>query len=234
MRGKLINTEGIDGSGKTTAIDGLKLWSQRHYDGDIVFTKEPTRFRTGKWTYEVLTEPDTPPLMDFFAFCMDRRRHMEWIDWQLSNGKTVITDRYADSTRAYQTHRIAKATDMSMEETREWMETVFDPFRHPSIGGETREATPNGWNYEPDFTIYLDIPVDMALERAIGTDKYEEREQLAAAKDEYEYMYDTRENIITIDGTRQADVVRHRVVTAVDAFLNSAIDDPYARAEADN
>jgi dTMP kinase len=169
--GTLVAVEGLDGAGKTTVANEIARWADEE---DIAFvqTREPTDMWTGEAVYDALSR-DEHPLTDFHMFVADRAKHVEErIVPALEDGKLVVTDRYADSTRAYQTPRLADETAMSKREAEQWMETVFEPIA-----------------VEPDVTIYLDITVDEAVERCAGGDKYERRAQLEAAKDEYAALY---------------------------------------------
>lgn len=188
--GTLIALEGIDGCGKSTLVPKLAE-ELRSYGYDVLETKEPTDMWTGKQVYRALSNEDESPLTDFFMFLADRARHVEKrIEPALSSGKIVLSDRYVDSTRAYQTHRIANTLDERDPTVRRWMEEVFRP-----------------WNIEPDIVLYLDISVDTSMERCVGMDKFEERENLTRVKRAYEDNLMGRRNTIRIDGERSKDEV---------------------------
>lgn len=99
--GTLIAAEGLDGSGTSTLIDNLK---EEYSDNDgFVFTKEPSDLYYGQAVRERLSMENDATPADFFAFLADRYQHCdEVIEPALEDGKTVITDRYALSTYAYQ------------------------------------------------------------------------------------------------------------------------------------
>lgn len=198
-RGTLIAVEGIDGAGKSTVVEAIEEWGAEA-DVEVVTTREPTDLWTGEQVYRALGDDDTPPLADFHLFVADRVKHVEQrIAPALARGAIVVTDRYADSTRAYQTHRIAEQMRLSYEEAREWMEAVFYP-----------------WNIVPDCTIYIDISVDTAVERCEMGDKYEERENLERVKEAYDEMYADRDaSVRIIDGEREESTVAKKAVNAV-------------------
>jgi dTMP kinase len=201
--GTLIAVEGIDGCGKSTVVRGIAAWADEA-DREVVVSKEPTDLWTGEQVYRALKDDDTPPLADFSLFVADRVKHVhERIEPALKAGKVVVTDRYADSTRAYQTHRIAEQMDMEYREARQWMEDVFGP-----------------WNIEADITIYIDIPVDTAMERCGVDDKYERRDNLEQVKEAYDRMYDRCDGAVrVIDGLRSKSAVRHTAINTVKTAL---------------
>lgn len=197
--GTLIAVEGIDGAGKSTVVDAIEQWAD-DAGKDVVTTREPTDLWTGEQVYRALGDEDTPPLADFSLFVADRVKHVEErIKPALERGAVVVTDRYADSTRAYQTHRIAEQTGMDYDEARDWMEHVFEPF-----------------NVEPDITIYIDIPVDTAMERCDVGDKYEKRENLEQVREAYNDLYGLCDpSCRIIDGTQPISTVRHKAIGTV-------------------
>ncbi|WP_138466872.1 dTMP kinase [Poseidonocella sp. HB161398] len=104
-RGRFISFEGIDGSGKSTQARRLAE-SLRARGLPVVLTREPggspgaEEIRQlvltgdpGRWSAET----------ELLLFTAARRDHLErLIEPALARGETVITDRFADSTRVYQ------------------------------------------------------------------------------------------------------------------------------------
>lgn len=207
--GTLIAIEGIDGSGKSSIVEAVEQWSSET-DVEVVTTREPTDLWTGEQVYRALGDEETPPLADFSLFIADRIKHVEErIVPALERGAIVVTDRYADSTRAYQTHRIAEQMGVEYHEARRWMESVFDP-----------------WNVEADVTIYVDIPVSVALERAAGEDKYERSDNLETARRAYQDMYDRCDpSVRIIDGTQSLSAVKHKALNTVKLEAQMLADD---------
>lgn len=196
MTGNFITVEGLDGAGKTLVVKAIK----RKFDAET--TCEPSEFWTGKQVRKALRN-DTPAFTDFFLFMADRHYHIEeFIKPAVEQGRTVVSDRFTDSTFAYQPVQLQDELDDPVD----WMGKVMAP-----------------WNIRPDLTIYLDISVDTALERADGEEKYEKREMLEQVKQNYEYLRDLSENedrYITVDGEQSKAEVRREVLSEVDAVLN--------------
>ena len=104
-RGCLISFEGLDGAGKTTQMDLLRQWVERHHI-PYLQTREPGGTLLGNELRQLLLKrPDLTitPLAEAFLFQADRAQHFAQVILpQLANGKLVITDRCLDSSIAYQ------------------------------------------------------------------------------------------------------------------------------------
>src|SRR3990167_1766176 len=103
-RGALIVLEGLDGSGKTTLA---KLLAQRMEVAGypVVLTKEPGATTFGSEIRKILNFAEFPivPRAELFLYAADRAQHIaEIVKPALVTSKLVISDRMADSTRAYQ------------------------------------------------------------------------------------------------------------------------------------
>ena len=105
MKGIFISFEGIEGTGKTTQAGFLseRLGAEGR---DVFLTYEPGGTIVGKKIREVLLEPDHTEMSyvtELLLYNADRAQHLaEKIVPALDKGKVVITDRFSDSTVAYQ------------------------------------------------------------------------------------------------------------------------------------
>ena len=105
MKGIFISFEGIEGTGKTTQAGFLseRLGAEGR---DVFLTYEPGGTIVGKKIREVLLEPDHTEMSyvtELLLYNADRAQHLaEKIVPALGEGKVVITDRFSDSTVAYQ------------------------------------------------------------------------------------------------------------------------------------
>ncbi len=141
MRGKLITLEGIDGSGKSTALERLKAHPSM---SNVVFTREPTTDWIGE-AVERAIHSDTDHLAELFLFTADHAEHIsKVIRPALENGMTVISDRYSDSRYAYQGVTLSDKFENPMK----WIQSIH-----------------NGWTVVPDLTILFDIDPGIAVER---------------------------------------------------------------------
>lgn len=214
--GVLIAAEGLDGAGKSSVVEAIDAWSDSRPDVEVVLSKEPTDMWTGERVYDAL-QKDTDAATDFLLFCADRREHIEKrVEPALERGAIVVTDRYADSTRAYQTHRVAEALDMSYDEARRYIDEIMEP-----------------WSIESDLVFYIDIDVDTALDRCDREDKFETRKNLERVKEAYTQMYSHCDpGCRIVDGTMSRAHVRHQAVNAVKSVVTDANRDSDSRGGA--
>ena len=156
-QGQFITFEGIDGSGKSTQSRALAktLEVQGH---EIVLTREPGGSPGAEEIRQlVLTgDPDRwSAETEILLFTASRRDHLEkTIEPALAAGRTVISDRFADSTRVYQ------------GATRGDLRNTVDQLHKLMIGRE------------PDLTFIIDMDPATALERGLarksGEDRFED------------------------------------------------------------
>jgi len=184
--GRMVSVEGLDGAGTTTVTSGL----QEEFGGNEAseYTREPSEGVYGRYLREELASDSDPTVSDFFMFCADRYDHCySLIGPSLEKGKTVITDRYQLSTYAYQ----APVLEPFVDEPIDFINETLDDFV-----------------IEPDLTILIDIPVDVALER-VGddTEKYEKRDSLERAREIYLQQAEERVYVEVIDGTQSEEEV---------------------------
>jgi dTMP kinase len=104
-RGLFITLEGLDGSGKTTQIKRLAVWMQKR-SLDPVVTRQPGGTATGDRIRALLLDSAASamaPMTEMALMFADRAQAVaEIIEPALAAGKTVLCDRFTDSTEAYQ------------------------------------------------------------------------------------------------------------------------------------
>ncbi|MEM6710922.1 MAG: dTMP kinase [Pseudomonadota bacterium] len=143
--GFFISFEGGEGSGKTTQA---KILANRLRDDgyDVVKTHEPGGSPGGKILREVLLGGHAAEEGSLAEACLlnsSRREHVDLvIEPALKAGKTVVCDRYADSTRVYQGY-------------------VGGLDRDTVLGMEAIATK----GLLPDVTVIIDIPMDIAETR---------------------------------------------------------------------
>lgn len=192
-----VTIEGLDGSGKSSVLEAIT----KQYPS-VVTTSEPSDLEYGQLVRRNLSDETSDPLIDFYLFMADRRDHIEdRIKPADNSGKLVVSDRYADSTRAYQP--VALSGDDA-------------PFDSPWEAKLLIEQTMQPWNYEPDLTLYIDVSVDTAIERAEGSEKYEQREFLEQVKDNYDALADARDRIVRIDGEQSEEAMKAAALAKID------------------
>jgi dTMP kinase len=104
-RGIFITFEGPDGAGKTTQIHRLRDYLTSK-GTDLVLTREPGGTRIGEKIREIILDPEYQEMADLteaLLYASSRAQHVaEVIFPALKSGKTVICDRFMDSSIAYQ------------------------------------------------------------------------------------------------------------------------------------
>ena len=111
MRGKFIVIEGIDGCGKTTQIDELSRWLPTSglmgRNSKLVKTREPGGSLLGKKLRNLILDNNKnnkpSSLAELLLYSADRAEHVaKIISPALEKDNWVLSDRFADSTLAYQ------------------------------------------------------------------------------------------------------------------------------------
>ncbi len=111
MKGKFIVIEGIDGCGKTTQIDALSKWLPKsgliNKDSKLITTREPGGSLLGKKLRGLILDNNDnnkpSSLAELLLYSADRAEHVsKIISPSLKNNDWVISDRFSDSTLAYQ------------------------------------------------------------------------------------------------------------------------------------
>lgn len=187
--GLFISFEGIDGSGKSTQV---KLLAE-HFR-DAVVTREPGGSAGAEEIRTLLLtgDPDRwSPETEILLFTAARRDHLEkTIRPALAAGKTVICDRFADSTRVYQ------------GATRGGLRSTVDTLHKIMIA------------QEPDLTFIIDMDPQAALTRGLARGSGEDRfEDMGVAFQEtlrHEFLTLAKANTercVLIDGNRDPQAI---------------------------
>lgn len=146
MRGKFITLEGSEGSGKSTNLAYIRDWLAAK-GIDLVVTREPGGTPLAEAIRTMLLDhrnsamcSDTELLLMFAA----RAQHLsELIVPALDAGRWVLCDRFTDATYAYQGGGRGIAHER-IAQLESWVQGAL----------------------RPDLTLFLDVPVDIGLQRA--------------------------------------------------------------------
>lgn len=146
MQGLFITFEGGEGAGKSTQIARLSEYLRS--DGeDVLVTREPGGTPGAEAARHVILSgaaESLGPAMEAILFAAARNDHVEQlIRPALQSGRTVLCDRYIDSSRVYQ--GVTGNLD-------------------PQLMRAIERTAING--LMPDLTIILDLPAEIGLQRA--------------------------------------------------------------------
>jgi dTMP kinase len=104
-RGLFITLEGLDGSGKTTQVKRLAAWMQKRGSAPVI-TRQPGGTMLGERIRELMLDSRAcgpSPMTEMALMFADRAQAIaEVIEPALASGRTVLCDRFTDSTEAYQ------------------------------------------------------------------------------------------------------------------------------------
>ena len=151
MKGKFIVIEGIDGCGKSTQIDALYNWLPKsglmNKNSELIKTREPGGTPFGEKLREILLIQDNfnspSNLTELLLYAADRAEHIsKIISPELKKNNWVISDRFADSTLAYQGYG------------RNLNRTIIKQLNSIVCQGE-----------KPDLTFFLDISPEESIFR---------------------------------------------------------------------
>jgi dTMP kinase len=189
-----VTLEGIDGSGKTTQAELLA----KALGDDTVLVREPGGTPASERIRELVADPavELEPAAELLLFCAARAQLVaEVIRPALDAGRDVVSDRFSDSTAAYQ----GAARGVSVE--------VAVSVNLVATGRLT-----------PDVTVLLRIDPELAATRSRGEDRIE-REGLEFQRrvaEAYERLARSDPSRIkVVDAEGDVDEVHARVMEAV-------------------
>lgn len=139
--GVFIAFEGGDGAGKSTQARELAEWLHHDLGHDVVLTREPGATPVGAQLRALLLGhgTDVGPRAEALLFAADRAHHVEAVVRPaLCRGDIVITDRYSDSSVAYQ----GAGRDLDADDVARLSLWATDALR-------------------PDLTVLLDLPIEI-------------------------------------------------------------------------
>lgn len=196
-----ISLEGVDGSGKSTQA---RLLVEALGEGTVAI-REPGGTEAAERIRDLLADPAVPlePLAELMLFLAARADLTERvIRPALEEGRTVVADRFSDSSVAYQ----GAARGLGVGE----------------VIGLCETATDGLW---PDLTLLLRLDPETGLGRADGEDRFEQeglalQQEVATAYDEIAIIASDR--VVAIDATGSVEEVHERVLGAVNERRGAA------------
>jgi dTMP kinase len=196
VRGRLVAFEGIDGSGKSTALAavaaGLRAQGLR-----LESTREETDGPTGEAVRRSIDE-GWPPLATAFLFAADRAVHVRAIEATLARGVHVLSDRFLHSSLAYQSVTLKGV--------------VPDPLAF-------LRSLHAGWCPEPDHVVLVTCDPEAAVSRITQRGQATAYEKAAfLAQVQHAYLRLAREaptRFTIVDGGQPAELLAQDALRAV-------------------
>ena len=180
MKGLFITFEGGEGTGKSTQIKLLEEYLKEK-GKDVVTSKEPGGTEVGLEIRKLLVCGDkdkfdaTAEALLYFA---DRHIHLTKKIWPaMEKGAIVLSDRFADSTMAYQYYGYNKRV------SKETLNTLYDV----AVG-----------QFKPDLTIILDIDPEKGLARSFAKAKNMDVKELRFEGRDLEFHHNLRNGFLEI------------------------------------
>lgn len=203
MKGRLINLEGIDGSGKNTCFEIIKQWFEKkkfevkryHYpDENSIWGKTIEMYLDGKINLSTNEQ--------FFAYFVDMLKDQKAIKIDLSYGRIVVLDRYVPSTIAFQ---CAKGFDN---------QAAINIINNMNI-------------IIPDLTIFLDVDPEASIRRKKLQknilDKHESDLELQkCVRSQYYKLYNSNmfsKKWVLIDSNKKIDEVQKEIINIIEWVL---------------
>ena len=206
MEAKFITLEGIEGSGKTSSIKSITdLLDKKNIS--YVVTREPGGSSIGSELRSILLDINTEisSEVELMLMLADRKDHVEKVILpNLEAGNWVISDRFMDSSIAYQ----GGGRELDKE-----MINVFSKNLNLPI---------------PDLTLLFDVPVKISLSRVKARgelDRFEQEELAFHNRIREAYLELAKENISRIqiiDSSQEIERMLKNVEQIIETFFNGS------------
>jgi dTMP kinase len=208
MSSRFISFEGIDGAGKSTHIAAVAAWFEQRGE-TVELTREPGGTPLAETLRRLVLGEAMDATTEVLLIFAGRRDHIvQRIQPALATGKTVLCDRFTDSSFAYQ------GGGRGVPEAQ--LNALTDWAQNTSQG-----------RIEPDLTLWFDLSAAQAAARRAG------REEQGAAADrieqqELDFFERAREafarraaacpgRIVRIDASPSVDAVWQQVLAVLQA-----------------
>jgi dTMP kinase len=193
-----ITFEGGEGSGKSTQTKLLKDWLEKNNE-KVLLTREPGGTPLGNQLRDILLDNKTgniSPRAEALMYAADRANHVyTMIRPALEKGEVVISDRFFDSSVAYQ-----------------GAGRVLSPAEVARISRWATESL------IPTLTIIMDLPAEIGLARLQSTDRLESEPLAFHERVRHEYLnlaYQDPERFLLVDATLSIEQIHQVIIERV-------------------
>lgn len=204
-KGKFITIEGTDGAGKSTFVPEMKamLEAQGH---EVVLTREPGGTPFAEEIRDLILNKKMDTLTALLLAFASRNEHItNVINPALEAGKYVLSDRFTDSTYAYQVS--------GQGVPKEYVEVLEHMVQK---------------QLKPDLTLVFTVPVEVSRQRLSKTgktpDNFESQNDdfFQNVLDGYlEIAKKEPERCKVIDSSTSLEATKEQVIKVMNGFLNS-------------
>ncbi|MGL4860000.1 MAG: dTMP kinase [Enterobacteriaceae bacterium] len=213
MSSKFIVIEGLEGAGKTTARETVVAELNAHGITDIVFTREPGGTPLAEKLRQLVKQEhreekvtDKTELLLMYAARSQLVENV--IKPALARGSWVVGDRHDLSSQAYQGG--GRAIDHQL----------LTLLRQLVLG-----------DFAPDFTLYLDLPPEVGLQRVRQRGEMDRIEQeslefFARIRQRYQQLAQSDDTIVTIDASQPLPQVSADIHQAMQHWLTGLTENP--------
>ena len=208
---QMIVIDGVDGAGKGVQTRLLKQ-SFLNAGYDIMLTREPGGSPAAEDIRKLLVEGDPQKwdsLTELLLMYAARRAHLRDTIWPaLEAGRWVISDRFADSSRAFQ----GIAGELGLD--------LVEQIHHLVVG-----------DFDPGLVLILDIPEKIALQRALergdGEDRFEKKGTDYHSKVRQAYRQIALKNSSQyrlIDANQSIELVSKEIIKAINQQFSLSLE----------
>lgn len=200
-RGFFLSMEGLDGCGKTTQANLLEQ-SLRQLGFDLVRTREPGGCPISEKIRQIILDTENAEMCgtcEALLYAASRAQHVhQVIRPAVEAGKVVLSDRFVDSSVAYQGGGRAMGVDMIRQ------------INEPAVDGML-----------PDATVYLAIDHTTAMNRRLNASRPDRLEMESGAfhgrvQAAYEELIDRdRQRFIVVSGDQPVEEIARQVLRQV-------------------
>jgi dTMP kinase len=197
-QGIFIAFEGGEGTGKSTQSKLLAEWLEQEGES-VVLTREPGGTDLGKDLRKILLGNETgaiSPRAEALLYAADRAHHVySVIRPALERGDVVITDRYFDSSAAYQ-----------------GAGRILNPAEVARISRWAAESL------YPTLTILIDVPAEIGLGRLQSRDRLEAESNDFHERVRQEFLQIAMldpERYFIVDGTQPVNEIHRQIIERV-------------------
>jgi dTMP kinase len=204
--GCFVALEGGEGAGKSTQARALRTWLEAE-GYDVVLTREPGDTEVGAKLRQIVLDPATGDIShrtEALLYAADKAEHVDRVVAPaLAAGAVVVTDRYVDSTLAYQGAG-RDLVDREVERVARW------------ATGDLR----------PHLTVLLDLPPQQGMSR------FEERDRIEAESVEFHERVRemflqlagvSPEHYLVVDARRPVEAITAEIRSRLLPLLDQAV-----------